>query len=143
MTPPVWGEPVDGLRLGIGAGDGWVALCLGNIGDAPLTVLSHVMAPDEAHLDWFAVTLAGEETDVLLRLFDDRNRAAEITVDLPPGSELAHRVDLMAWATRPINGPVTLAPGTYRATATYEVPPNGAAWTGTIHSGTTTVTVRP
>lgn len=136
MTPPAWGEPVDGLRLGIAAGDGWVALCLGNAGDTPLTVLSHVMAPDETHLDWFTVTLTGDGGEpVQLRFLDDRNRSAEITVDLPPGSELAHRVDLVAWAARPVNGPVTLEPGAYRATATYEVPPDGATWTGTLHSG--------
>lgn len=143
MTPPAWGEPVDGLRLGIAGSGASIVLALGNTGDTPLTVMSHVMAPEETHLDWFTVTLtrengkAGEDGEpVLLRLLDDRNRSAEITVELPPGSELAHRVDLVAWAARPVNGPVTLEPGTYRVTATYEVPPDGAAWTGTLHSGT-------
>jgi hypothetical protein len=137
VTPPAWGEPVDGLRLGIAGSGASIVLALGNTGDAPLTVMSHVMAPEETHLDWFTVTLAGAGGEpVLLRLLDDRNRSAEITVELPPGSELAHRVDLVAWAARPVNGPVTLEPGTYRVTATYEVPPDGAAWTGTLHSGT-------
>lgn len=136
MTAPSWGEPVDGLRLGIAGTGAAIALHLGNTGDAPLTVLSHVMAPDEAHLDWFTVTLTrGDNEPVQLRFLDDRNRSAEITVELPPGSELAHRVDLVAWAARPINDEVALEPGTYRVTASYEVPPDGATWTGTLHSG--------
>lgn len=133
-----WGDPVGGLRLGVqGADARELLLRLANVGRAPLEVLSHVLAA-EVHLDWYTLRLQGADGAVrTLRLMDARNKAGVVRVSLAPGEDLAHRVNVAAWARRPVNGAVPLAPGVYRLSASYEVDraDPGDHWRGRLEAG--------
>lgn len=138
-----WGTPVNGLRLGIAGGAGVAELSLENVGGAPLRVLSHVNA-GEVHLDWFTLELRDSRGAArTLHLMAERNKSGRVEVTLAPGQNLAHRVDLQAWAARPDNGGKDLAAGDYEVTATYEVASGEPVWSGKLTAGPTTVHVGP
>lgn len=130
-----WGDPAGSLRLGIEAADGLV-LWLENVGDTALTVLSHVRTAGGPHLDWYGVVLTSPAGDTIrLVLVDDRDRSATARADLAPGETLSHRVDVTAWASRPVNGGRPLPAGRYQARAYYEVDPEPDVWSGRVDSG--------
>jgi len=136
-----WGEQAGSLRLGIEAADG-VVLWLENVGDTPLTVLSHVRTAGGPHFDWYGVILTGPGGDpIRLTLVGDRDRSAVVRADLAPGETLSHHVDVTAWASRPVNGGNPLPAGRYQARAYYEVDPEPGVWSGRVDSGTVDITV--
>lgn len=130
-----WGEPVDGLRLGLAPRDAAIELVLQNVGETDLEVLSHVAA-GEIHLDWYTLRLqdAGGDTRTL-RLLDARDESGVVRATVAPGESVRHRVAVGEWAARPVNGGQPLAPGTYQVSATYAAPPRGKTWSGEIEAG--------
>ena len=54
-----WGQPHDGLMLGLAARGAVVEFYLKNVGSEPLHVLSHVSA-DIDHLDWYELRMVNE-----------------------------------------------------------------------------------
>jgi hypothetical protein len=139
-TAFVWGAAVAGLRLGLAASGGTVWLALQNVIEAPIEVFSHVEA-GEIHLDWYRIQLtnaAGEART--LRIQDDRDESWVVRATIQPGERIQHRVVLASWATRPMNRELPLAPGTYEATAIYQVSAT-QVWSGKIEAGPVTITL--
>jgi hypothetical protein len=136
-----WGSPVNGLRLGVSGGAGFVELSLENVGTQPLTVLSHVNA-GEIHLDWFTLRLRdGSGGTRALHLLADRDKSGGVKVTLEPGKSLQHRVDVQRWAARPANGSAPLSAGSYELRATYEVEAGEPHWSGKLEAGPVTLTI--
>jgi hypothetical protein len=134
-----WGQVVSDLRLGLSVDGTSAVFHLENVGKAKLEVWSHV-ATVETHLDWYALLLVHNGSARDLRFVDDRNRSAPIKVTLDPGARVSHKVDVAAWAARAANNSQPLAPGSYSATATYEVT-DGPVWHGKLASGQVALTV--
>ena len=134
-----WGPAVSDLRLGLSVDGTSVVFHLENVGKAKLEVWSHV-ATHETHLDWYALQLVHNGNARELRFVDDRNRSAPIKTTLDPGAQLSHKVDVAAWAARAANNSQPLAPGSYRATATYDVT-DGPVWHGKLTSGQIALTI--
>src|SRR5689334_19177454 len=139
-TSIAWGQAVSDLRLGLTTEGTSVVFQLKNVGKTKLEVWSHV-ATHETHLDWYTLQLTRDGTSRELRFSDDRDRSAKIKATLDPGGRLSHKVDVAAWAARAANGSQPLAPGSYTATATYEVT-DGPVWLGKIASGPVAITVK-
>ncbi|GEM_PF-6828166 len=143
-SPPdtvAWGETVRGLRLGTEATGPILALHLENAGTSPLTVLSHVSAGGERHLDWTRVAVvdaAGASRS--LRLTGPRDRAGRVQVALAPGERTTQTVDLAHWSTQPVNGGAPLPDGAHAVTVIYEVQEDGPWWQGRVQSGQVTLT---
>lgn len=129
-----WSQSCNDLILGLQCTDDHVSLLLKNTGPNPLHVLSHVMAGD-IHLDWFRLKVTVNGRDRFIRLSDDRNRSARIVKTLAPGESLLHRVDVLAWAKRAVNGSVPLKPGDARVLAGYGVHNDAAVWNGELEAG--------
>ncbi len=132
-----WGPSQHGLTLGLAAQGAALRLFLKDVGDAPLEVRSHVQA-QAVHLDWYTVRLKDAQGhERTLRFVEDRDRSAQVKAHLEPGKSLEHAVNLGDWASRSANGGQPLAPGTYQATAGYEVKPESAAgcWSGRLEAG--------
>jgi hypothetical protein len=131
-----------GLELRIAARGSSALLTLHNGGPDPLQVLSHVDA-GYRHYDWFTVLLEGDAETRLLHFYGDRNESVIVTVELAPGGQLEHLIDLAAWAERKINDARPLAAGHYRMSATYEVSESESdgVWNGKIVSPTVSLTI--
>ena len=135
QSPIIWGNPLGGLRLGIGVHGSDIELQLQNVGPDPLEVLSHVQA-QETHLDWFRLILRDSQGGTReLRLMDDRDKSAPVRVNLEPGASLRHAVSLTAWAQRSINGSQPIQPGSYQVSASYETPRGSTTWAGRLEAG--------
>lgn len=131
----VWGQPLAGLRLGISVTGVVLVLHLQNVGDRPIKVLSHVAA-GETHLDWYTLRVEAAGGAVrTLRLLDDRNRSAQVKVDLAPTMSVQHEVDILKWAARPVNGAEPLTEGRYSVSCDYAVAPQAGIWSGDLHAG--------
>lgn len=142
-----WGDPSGGLRAGLEADGAVLRVILGNVGDAPLRVFSHVDAGD-IHLDWYYVTLRGSTDDEhFLRLTDMRDESGWVVSELAPGENVSHRIDLVWWSRRSINEDAGIGPGRYDASVTYTVDPSDAdlehTWSGTISTGRVHVDLPP
>jgi hypothetical protein len=129
-----------GLDLRIAARGSSALVTLHNGGPNALKVLSHVDAT-RRHYDWLTITLEGDGDRRSLHLYDDRNESHRVIVDLAPGQEVEHVIDVVAWAQRKPNGARPLAPGTYRMWASYEVTEPGDVWTGKLVSPTVAITI--
>ena len=141
MSAITWGDAVGGLRLGVSTDTNVVRVHLENVGKEPLDVLSHVLA-NEVHLDWYLLHLEDEKGQArLLRLWDDRDESGAVRVRLEPGARIKHDVDVVSWSARPINGEKTLAPGSYKVRASYNVQPGRNTWTGRLEAGPVTLKV--
>lgn len=124
-----------GLTLGFSAAGTLARLTLRNTGPTPLRLISHVDA-GERHYDPFVITLVDvNEVMRTLRFIADRNESARVVVELAPGADLEHEIDLAAWALRPVNGGRPLAGGAYDAEARYQVAPEPGLWSGSLASG--------
>lgn len=131
----VWGEPLNGLRLGLEKNDGDLILHLRNVGQVPLEVLSHVDA-GEVHLDWFTLNLQDEKgNNHQVTLLDNRDESGIVLVDLAPGEGLQHTVDVTDWATREANYHRAVVPGRYQLSAVYDAPDRGNNWVGRLEVG--------
>lgn len=137
---PTHGAGSGGLELYVAARGSAAVLTLHNGDPDPLRVFSHVEA-GERHYDWFTILLEGDAETRLLRLYDDRNESAAVVVELAPGGQLEHSIDLAAWAERKANGSRPLAAGHYRMSATYEVSGPGEVWNGKIVSPVVPITI--
>src|SRR6185503_15464311 len=123
-----WGQPQDGLMLGLAAVGAAVKFYLKNVGADPLDVLSHVSA-DIDHLDWYELRLVNQAREErVLRFIDDRDKAGSVKVYLLPGETIHHSVNLRKWAKRPINGEENIAAGEYELWASYEVTDSDDNW---------------
>jgi hypothetical protein len=139
----VWGQPVAGLRLGLGTGAtaGTVTIYLENTGTAPLQVLSHVAA-QEKHLDWYTLQVQdGGRASRTLKLLGPRRESGKVQVPLAAGARIEHAVDVAAWAKRPINGGQPLAAGSYQVSAVYDVPAGADHWSGRLEAGPAPLTI--
>jgi len=129
-----------GLDLRIGASGASAVLTLHNGGSNALKVLSHVEAADR-HYDWSSIVLVKDAETRSLHFYDDREESHRVVVDLAPGEDLEHVLDVVAWAKRKPNGARPLAAGTYRMWATYEVSEPGDVWNGKLVSPTIAITI--
>jgi len=130
-----WGQPQNGLMLGLAAAGAVVEFYLKNVGSDPLDVLSHVSA-DIDHLDWYELRMVNQAREErVLRFIDDRDKAGTVKVHLPTGETIHHSVNLRKWAKRPINGEQNLAAGEYELWASYEVTDADDNWTGHLDAG--------
>lgn len=138
-----WGEPVDGLRLGVALEGTTLITHMQNVGSAPFIVFTHV-ATHERQSDWLTVSVTDNKGGERVIAFDDdRDKSAAATSKLAVGGELVDRWDLAAWSARPRNGKRTFEPSFAKLRATYKVipapttiPPTGdKVWSGTIESG--------
>ncbi len=138
-----WGEPVDGLRLGIALEGATLVTHTQNVSSAPLVVFTHV-ATHERQSDWLTVSITDKKGgEHVIAFNDDRDKSAQATSKLPAGSEIVDRWDLAAWSARPRNGKRTFDPTFASVRATYKVIPapttiptiGDKVWSGTIESG--------
>lgn len=99
----------------------------------------------EQSLDWFrfrVVNRPSKETRTLLAIGD--GEASPIaTLVLEPGRAVEHRVDVVKWAAREINGATPISPGMYDLFVSYEVREPGAHWRGRLEVGPASLFVRP
>jgi len=136
-----WGQPQDGLMLGLAAVGAAVEFYLKNVGADPLDVLSHVSA-DIDHLDWYELRLVNQAREErVLRFIDDRDKAGSVKVYLLPGETIHHSVNLRKWAKRPINGEENIAAGEYELWASYEVTDSDDNWIGRLDAGPVATTI--
>ncbi len=141
-TFPARGNAVNlsGLDLRIGARGSSAIVTLYNGGRDALKVLSHVDANDR-HYDWFTIVLEGASETRALHFADERDESNRVIVDLAPGEDLEHVIDVVAWARRKANGARPLASGTYRMWATYEVSDPAPVWNGKLVSPAVDITI--
>ena len=130
-----WGEPVNGLRLGLSVKGSMAYVHLQNVGNVSLNVLSHVRA-HEVHLDWYTLLVKAESgLNRQLRIIDSRDRSIAVSVPLGAGESLQHHVDVVEWAKRLVNGARPLAPGIYTLSAVYDVANEKDCWLGRLIEG--------
>jgi hypothetical protein len=136
-----WGQPRDGLMLGLAVRGAVVEFYLKNVGSDPLDVLSHVSA-DIDHLDWYELRMVNQAREErVLRFIADRDKSGTVKVHLLPGESTHHSVNLREWAKRPINSSENLTPGEYELWATYKVPTPSDTWTGRLEAGPVTTKI--
>jgi len=118
------------------------------------TYFSHVEA-GERHYDPFLVELvwpspgpkgcaagAAVRKSRAIALWEDRDKSAEVMVTLGPGKSFSHTVDLDAWARRPVNGSLPIAPGWYKVRVVYDGTTGGSgAWAGKARAPDVRLTV--
>ncbi len=130
-----WGDPVNGLRLGI-AGGNTAELYLRNVGVSAFDVWSYVNA-QERQYDWFTLHLEdtmGNKRTILL--MNDRDKSAPIRVHLAPGETVHHSIDVRHWVAPYVHVETPIVPGAYSVSVTYEVPSaDTTVWNGILKAG--------
>lgn len=96
-----WGEPEDGVILGLSISDDVLGFHIMNLADTEITVYSHVSA-GQKHFDHYYLHLQylfGEEQ--IVEFTGNRNRSAPVFISLEPYQILGNYVYLKDWCSKP------------------------------------------
>ena len=131
----IWSAAQDGLSLGASVEGKQVSFSLQNVSSETLKVWSHVLSESgEDHLDWFSARVTfHDDTTQTVRFLDIRGGTVPVVVMLAPGAVVHHKVPLVDWMNRPMNGGRVPPPGTYELVLSYEVGISGG-WNGRLVS---------
>jgi hypothetical protein len=148
VSSVAWGEPVNGLRLGIALDSTTLVTHLENVGSEPLVVWTHALPPEgarERQSQWLIVTVRPASGAERWLHFSDDAMAEPVSATLAAGAELVERWDLAAWSARAVNRAQGFGKDVSAVRAKYLVPampttappPLGyvSPWNGEIQSG--------